>query len=53
MCGDAFGIGRARCLLDRGRKLRLHEAARALGDQRFQIDAVNDVERIDDVALGF
>ena len=42
----------ARRLLDRRRELRLHQAAGALGDQRLERDAVDDVERVDDVALG-
>ena len=32
--------------------MRLHQAGGALGHQRLELDAVDDVERIDDVALG-
>ena len=32
--------------------LRLHEAAGALGDQVVERDAIDDIERVDDVALG-
>ena len=46
------GIACARRLLDGRRELRLHQAAGALGDQRLELDAVHDVERVDDVALG-
>ena len=33
--------------------LRLHEPGGALVEQRLQGNAVHDVERIDDIALGF
>ena len=33
-------------------ELRLHQPGRALGDQRLELDAVDDVERVEDVALG-
>ena len=46
------GILLARGLLDRRRQLRLHQSRGALGDQRLEVDAVDDVERVDDVALG-
>ena len=50
--GDAGRELLARRLLDGGGEVRLHEPGGALGDQRLQLDAVDDVQRIDDVALG-
>src|SRR3546814_943234 len=40
-----------RSLLDPGRVLRLHQPRGALGDQRVGADAVDDVERVEHVAL--
>jgi hypothetical protein len=48
---DASGKLPARRLLDLRLEVRLHEAARALGDQLVQADAVDQVERVEDVAL--
>ena len=42
----------ARRLFDGRLHLRLHQPAGALGEQRLQRYAVDDVERVDDVALG-
>ena len=42
----------ARRLLDGRLHLRLHQAGGALGEQLIERDAVDDVERVDDVALG-
>jgi hypothetical protein len=41
----------ARVLLDAIAQMRLHQTAGALGDQRFEVDAVDQVDRVDDVAL--
>jgi hypothetical protein len=48
---DALRKLLARCLLDRAAHLRLHEPGRALGHERLEVDAVDQVERVDDVAL--
>ena len=48
---DALWKLLARGFLDRRLHLRLHEARRALGHERLEVDAVDQVERIDDVAL--
>ena len=42
----------ARRLLDLVLEVRLHHAARALRDERIETDPVDEVERVDDVALG-
>ena len=49
--GNALRELLARRLLDRILHLRLHQPGRALGDQRIDLDAVDQVERVDDVAL--
>src|SRR6202007_2259329 len=48
--GNACGVLPAGGPLDRRRELRLHEPGSALGDERLQRDAIDDVERIDHVA---
>ena len=50
--GDTVGEGLARGLLDCLRLLRLHHVGGALGDQRFQVDAVDQVDRVQHIALG-
>ncbi len=49
---DASGKLLARRFFDLRRELRLHQPGGALRHQRLEIDAVDDVERVDDVALG-
>ena len=49
--GNALRELLARRLLDRRLHLRLHQAGGALRDQRLEVDAVDEVERVDDVAL--
>ena len=51
--GDAVGKFFAGLCGDFCRFLRLHHAAGALGDEAFEVDAVDDVERVEDVAFGF
>ena len=51
--GDAVGEFFARLCGDFRRFLRLHHATGAFGDEVFEVDAVDDVERIEDVAFGF
>ncbi len=49
---DAIGEFFAGGFLDLLRQFRLHQARGALLDQGFQVDAVDDVQRVKDVALG-
>jgi hypothetical protein len=49
--GNAVREFLARLLLDGGGLLRVHQARRALRDQRFEVDAVDDVDRVERVAL--
>ena len=51
--GDAVGEFFARLCGDFCRFLWLHHAAGAFCDQGFAVDAVDDVERVEDVAFGF
>ena len=51
--GDAVGEFFARLCGDFRRFLRLHHAAGAFGNEAFEVDAVDDVERVEDVAFGF
>src|SRR5580700_11629766 len=48
---DAGGKLAAREPLDARGELWLHEAAGAFGDECIEIDAIDDIERVDDVAL--
>ena len=50
--GDALRVLSARRLFDRGGQMRLHQSRGALGHERIELDAIDDVQRIDDIALG-
>ncbi len=50
---DTLGILFARRLFHSRRMLRLHQARGPLDYQRLEVDAVDDVERIEHVTLGF
>ncbi len=52
VAGDTFGELGAGLLLDGFLQLGLHQAGRALLYQCFEFDAVDDVQRVEDVALG-
>src|SRR5450830_273130 len=52
VAGDAVGELVAGLLLDLFREFRLHQARGAFLHQGFQVDAVDDVQRVKDVALG-
>jgi hypothetical protein len=49
---DAVGEFLARALRDRCGLFRVHQAGGALLDERFQVDAVDEVDRVEHVALG-
>src|SRR5690606_29748291 len=51
--GDAVGEFGAGLLFDLFRQLGLHHAAGALVYQGFQVDAVDQVDGVEDIALGF
>src|SRR5690606_25595738 len=51
--GNALRELLAGVLLDLVFEMRLHESARALCDERLEIDAVDQIEGVDDVALRF
>ena len=53
MRGDAVGEFFAGLCGDFCCFLRLHHAAGAFGNEAFEVDAVDDVERVEDVAFGF
>ena len=53
MRGDALRKLLAGGALNAGGQVRLHQAGGAFGKQRRQIDAIDDVERVDDIALRF
>ena len=50
--GNAVREFLARLFGDGFRLLRVHQAGGAFGDQRFQVDAVDQVDRVEHVALG-
>src|SRR5471030_189946 len=52
VAGDAVGELVAGLLLDLLRQFRLHQAVDAFVHQVFQLDTVDDVQRVQDVALG-
>ena len=53
MRGDALRILAAGVGFDAWRVLRAHQAGGAFADQGFDVDAVDEVDRIEDVAFGF
>src|SRR5450830_474065 len=52
VAGDAFGELGAGLLLDGFLQLGLHQAGGAFLHQGFEFDAVDDIQRVEDVALG-